>query len=205
MQRLRDKQIYQSRFVVTDFNTGTIRVSLQLSHIHSPLYSRTFNWLSSESESESESESDSESLSELLYDWRVTANEFVWATRPSRFTTSIFFWPNRCRHSHYVTSSLMRGWICCLQLLLVLASIAILCSESRGSHDHMLLSKIRELPNLDGQVPVFISPKHWVPLSFLRFSGLRWRYSNTSPYGLLTLSSKPHLSHNQSVRTTQKA
>jgi hypothetical protein len=28
-----------------------------------------------------------------------------------------------------------------------------------GTHDHILLSQIRDSPNLDGQVPVFISPR----------------------------------------------
>jgi hypothetical protein len=38
-----------------------------------------------------------------------------------------------------------------------LASAVILGSESRGTHDHILLSQIRDFPNLEGQVPVFIS------------------------------------------------
>jgi hypothetical protein len=97
------------------------------------------------------------------------------ATRPLRATTRIFtFQLNTCGYSPYVTSSLMRGWVCRLQLLLVLASKVILRSESRGTHDHILLSQIRDSPNPEGQVPVFISPrtgwpgytpKHWVPFS----------------------------------------
>jgi hypothetical protein len=71
-----------------------------------------------------------------------------------------FFQLNACGYSPYVTSSLTRGWVCCLELLLVLASAAILGSESRGTHyhDHILLSQIRDSLNLEGQVPVFISP-----------------------------------------------
>jgi hypothetical protein len=46
--------------------------------------------------------------------------------------------------------------------LLGLASAVILRSESRGTHDHILLSKIRDSSNLEGQVPVFISPKNRV-------------------------------------------
>jgi hypothetical protein len=57
-----------------------------------------------------------------------------------------------------LTSSLTRGWVCRLQLLVVLGSAVILRSESRGTHDHILLSQIRDSPNLEGQVPVFISP-----------------------------------------------
>jgi hypothetical protein len=61
-----------------------------------------------------------------------------------------------------------------LQLLLALAGAVILGSESRVTHDHILLYQIRDSPNLEGQVPVFISlrnrwpgytPRHWVPFS----------------------------------------
>jgi hypothetical protein len=38
----------------------------------------------------------------------------------------------------------------------------ILRPESRGTHDPILLSQIRDSPNLEGQVPVFISPRTWV-------------------------------------------
>jgi hypothetical protein len=73
-----------------------------------------------------------------------------------------------------VTLSLTRGWVCRLQLLLVLASAVILKSESRRTHNHILLSQLRDTSNLEVQVPVFISPgpwwpsyipKHWVPFS----------------------------------------
>jgi hypothetical protein len=42
--------------------------------------------------------------------------------------------------------------------VLALASAVFLGSESRRSHDHILRSQIRDFPNLEGQVPVFISP-----------------------------------------------
>jgi hypothetical protein len=44
-----------------------------------------------------------------------------------------------------------------LQLLLALASAVILGSEFRGTHNHILLPQIRGSPNLEGQVPIFIS------------------------------------------------
>jgi hypothetical protein len=76
--------------------------------------------------------------SELLYDWRFTTNQFVFATNPSRPTTSNFiFQLNICGYSPYVTSSLMRGCVYCLQLLLVLVSAVILRSESRGARDYI--------------------------------------------------------------------
>jgi hypothetical protein len=52
--------------------------------------------------------------------------------------------------------SLTRGRVCRLQLLLVPASAVIIGSESRGTRDHILLSQIRDSPNLEGQVLLFI-------------------------------------------------
>jgi hypothetical protein len=49
-----------------------------------------------------------------------------------------------------------------LQLLLVLASAVILRSEPRSTHDYILLSQIRDFPNLEGQVLVFLSPRNRV-------------------------------------------
>jgi hypothetical protein len=54
----------------------------------------------------------------------------------------------------------MSGRVCHLLLLLALASAVIL--ESHGTHDHILLSQIRDSPNLEGYVPVFISPRNSV-------------------------------------------
>jgi hypothetical protein len=82
-----------------------------------------------------------------------------WRQAPLRLTTSNSFSKlNTCGHCRYVTSSLTKGWVCRLQLLLVLVSSVILRSESRGTHDQVLVSQIRDSPNLEGQVPVFISP-----------------------------------------------
>jgi hypothetical protein len=113
------------------------------------------------------------SESELLYDWLFTANQFVLATSPLRPTTRIFiFQLNICGYSPYITTSLRRGWVCRLQLLLVLASAVILRSESRGTHDYNLLSQIRDFPNLEGQVPVFISPRNKVTRLYPQALGL---------------------------------
>jgi hypothetical protein len=112
-----------------------------------------------------------------LYDWQFTANQFVLVTSPFRLATSNFiFLLNTRGYSPYVTSSLIRGWVCRLQLLLLLASTIILRSKSCGTHDHILLSQIQHYPSLEGQVLIFISPRnmvaqlyprHWVPLLLL--------------------------------------
>jgi hypothetical protein len=95
---------------------------------------------------ESESESESESDSELLYYWRFTANQFVLVTSPLRLTTTIFFQLNTCGYRPYVTSSLITGWICRLQILLGLASAVILGSKSRGTHDIFYCFKFETRP-----------------------------------------------------------
>jgi hypothetical protein len=82
-------------------------------------------------------------------------------------------------------------------LLLILASPIILTAEFCWSHNHILLSQIRDSPNLEGQVPVFISPRNRVVRLYfpgtgflsrrlLRLAGLRWRYSTLPPYMLFT-------------------
>jgi hypothetical protein len=73
-----------------------------------------------------------------------------------------YFQLNICSLSLYITSSLTRGSVCRLQLLLALASAVILRSESRGIHDQVLLSQIGDSPKLEGWVPIFISPRKWV-------------------------------------------
>jgi hypothetical protein len=81
-----------------------------------------------------------------------------WDSRHSNF----IFQLNTFGHSPYATSSLRRGWVCHLKLLLVFASAVILRSECCGTHDHILLSQICDSPNLDGQVSGFISPRNRV-------------------------------------------
>jgi hypothetical protein len=61
-----------------------------------------------------------------------------------------------------VGCSVTREQVCCLQLLLFLASTVILRSESWGTRDHILLSQIRDSTNLKVQVPLFISPRNRV-------------------------------------------
>jgi hypothetical protein len=101
---------------------------------------------------------ESESDSDLLYDWRFTASQFVLETGPLKLTTSKYiFQLSTCGYSPSVTSSLITGWVCHLQLLLVLASAVILRSESRGTHDHILCLRL-ETPQPGGPGPIFISP-----------------------------------------------
>jgi hypothetical protein len=128
--------------------------------------------------------------SELLYDWRFTANQFVLATSPLRLTNSISFQLNSCGHSPYVTSSLTRGWVCCLQLLLAHVSAVILRSEPRGTHDPILLSYIRDFLNLEGQEegdPVIPPGTGFPSRRLLGLTALQWRYLNPPQHGPLSM------------------
>jgi hypothetical protein len=77
-----------------------------------------------------------------------------WDSRPA-----FFFQLNPYSPSPYVTSSLMRRWVCHLQWLLVLASTGILGSESRRTRDQILLSQVWDSCNLEGLVPIFYVPQ----------------------------------------------
>jgi hypothetical protein len=47
----------------------------------------------------------------------------------------------------------------------------ILGSESFGTYDHILLSQIRDSPNLEGQIPVFISRRNRVAQLYTQAPG----------------------------------
>jgi hypothetical protein len=64
--------------------------------------------------------------------------------------------------------SLMRGQVCHLQLLVVLASEVTLESDSRGTRDHTLLSETRDFP------------LHRLIL----LAWLMWRHSTPPPRGI---------------------
>jgi hypothetical protein len=103
-----------SRLLETDLNTGSITVSLNYIHMKSSLHllrlhRSTENWQLTTDWQLLVSESESE----LLYDWRFTANQFVLAPSPVKLTARIFsFQLNTCGYSSYVTSPLTRGCVC---------------------------------------------------------------------------------------------
>jgi hypothetical protein len=116
---------------------------------------------------------------------------------PSEVQGQIFITVRQLRMCWCGAPSLRRGRICRLQLLLVLASTVILGSDSCRTHDHILLSQLRDSHNLENQVPVFISLRdrvvqlHSQALGSLFVSsynwvvGLRWRYSNPPLRGVV--------------------
>jgi hypothetical protein len=66
-----------------------------------------------------------------------------WDPRPVFVSTKHL---NSCDYNPYLTSCLTRGWGCRLQLLLTLVRAVILGFQSRGTHDHILLSQTRDSP-----------------------------------------------------------
>jgi hypothetical protein len=123
---------------------------LQL-HRPSLLFRFPYNWLC-QSQIQSQSYFTTGDLPPISSSWRQSP----WDARPDIF----FFQMNTFGNAPYVTSCLTRGWVCHLQLLLVFVSTVILRPESSGTHDHNLLSQIRDSTNLEGQVPIFISPRN---------------------------------------------
>jgi hypothetical protein len=91
---------------------------------------------------------------------------------PSEAYDQIFITVRQLRVCWCGVLSLMRGWVCHLQLLLALASTVILRCESRGTRDHILLSQIRDFPF------------H----RLLRLTGLQWRYLILPPHGTVIFS-----------------
>jgi hypothetical protein len=65
-----------------------------------------------------------------------------------------------------------------------LASAVILGSKFRGTYDHILLSQIQDSPNLEGQVPVFITPRNRVTQLYLQtLYSLFVTFYDTQSYG----------------------
>jgi hypothetical protein len=127
--------------------------------------------------------------------------------RPSGTCDQFFFLLEisfrQLRLCYFVAPSLTRGRVCNfhVQLLLGLARAVTLVSKSRRTHGHILLSHLR-LPQPEGQVPVFISPRNRVAQIYPRVLGflsvasydsqeLRSRYSNPPPHRFLDIIHRP--------------
>jgi hypothetical protein len=77
---------------------------------------------------------------------------------PSEAQDQIFITVRQLQVCWCRVSSLTRGRIYRLQLLLVLASAVILGSESHGTHDYILLSQIRDSPTWRARFPHLYFP-----------------------------------------------
>jgi hypothetical protein len=118
-------------------------------HIKSPLQSQPVNAVYCENQSQSHMATDGQSISKSR-----------WGSWPDIYytlTAAVLF---------SGAPSLTRGRVCLLYMLLALASVVFLGSESLGTPDHILLSQIWDFPFR----------------RLLRLAGSRWRYSNPSPH-----------------------
>jgi hypothetical protein len=89
-----------------------------------------------------------------------------WRQAP-RDTRQIFFFfqLNTYGHSPYITSSLMREWVCRLQLLIALPEQSLSGPSPAGRMTTLYCLRF-DTPHLKGQVPVFISPRSRVALLY---------------------------------------
>jgi hypothetical protein len=116
-----------------------------------------------------------ESESELLCGWRFSANQFVLATGLLRPTTSNFiFQLNTCGYSPYITSSLKRGWVCRLQLLLSSPAQSYSRPSPAGLMTTFYCLRFETPPTRNIRSPYLYppgagwpgyTPRHWVPYS----------------------------------------
>jgi hypothetical protein len=81
---------------------------------------------------------------------------------PSGAQDQIFITVRQLRVCWCGEPSLTRGEVYRLQLLLALVGLVTLGFERRENHDRNLLSQIQNSRNLEGQVPIFISPRNRV-------------------------------------------
>jgi hypothetical protein len=113
----------------------------------------------------------------------VSRSVCVGVKHPSGAQNQIYVTVRQLRVCWCGAPSLTGRRVCCSQLLLVLSSAFIPGSESRGTHDHILLSHIRDSPNLQGQVPLLISPRDRVTQLYLKALGsLVWGYNSSQSY-----------------------
>jgi hypothetical protein len=121
-----------------------------------------------------------------LCDWQFTANQFILAPSPLRLMARFFFQLNSCGHSPYVTSSLTRGWVCRLQLLLFLA-----CTFSGPSPSGLMATfyclTFKTPPTWRPGPSIYVLPEKGSPVMppgtgfpfhrLLQLAGLQWRWS----------------------------
>jgi hypothetical protein len=92
-----------------------------------------------------------------------------WCRTPSGAHDQIFFTLWQLGSFFYLAPSLTRGCVCLLYMLLALASVVFIRSDSLGTRDNILLSQIRDFPFR----------------LLLRLAGSRWRYSIPPPPTIL--------------------
>jgi hypothetical protein len=97
----------------------------------------------------------------VMLRWTISRPVCLGVKRPYEAQYQICITVRHLRVCWCGAPDLKRGRVCRLQLLLVIASSVILGSESCRTDGHILLSQIRDSPNLEGQIPyLYVSPKN---------------------------------------------
>jgi hypothetical protein len=127
-------------------------------------------------------------VSELLYDWRFTANQFILATSPLRPKSRIFiFHQNTCVYSPYIISSLTKGWICHLQLLLGLARAVISGPSPEGLVITFYCLKFETPRTWRTRFPYLYPPGTGCPGRHLRQTLRDWKAETSPPKPVCSL------------------
>jgi hypothetical protein len=118
--------------------------------------------------------------------------------KPLKAQTRDFFQLNTCGYSPYVTSSLTRGWVCRLQLLLVWPAQSVWGQSPAGLMTVFYSLRFETPPTWRARSPFYILQEQGDPVippgtgfpfrRLLRLAGLGWRYSNPPPYGVISHS-----------------
>jgi hypothetical protein len=144
----------------------------------------------------------SQSKSKLCYDRRSVGQSVLVSSTHLGLTTR-FLLLRHLRVCWCGVLPLMRERVCHLQFLLFLASAVILGSESRGTHDHILLFQIRDSPKLEVQVSVFISPRTRLAQLYPQALGsLSVASCDSQGYGG-GIQTRLHAGFNQSVKSSE--
>jgi hypothetical protein len=115
------------------------------------------------------------------------------ADKPLETHDQYFFQLNNCFHSPYVISSLTRGWVYCLQLLLVSPAQSFSGLTPAGLVTIFYCLRLETPPTWRARSPYLYppgtgwssyTPRHWVPFSSPPTTRrTTWRYSTPPPHG----------------------
>jgi hypothetical protein len=164
-----DSSAYHAHINVQRISCNWTPANCQLTTAPSPLSLPFTAWLNCQPSAASPTHEPTTSLgkvSHIIIDGQSIRKS--WCRAPSVAHDWIFITLWQLRSCFHGAPSLKRGQVCLLYMLLALASVVLLGSESLGTCEHLLLSQVWEFPFR----------------RLLWLAGSWWRYSNLPPHRL---------------------